>query len=588
MSATDTLFVPTSTPITSAILQVLNDAVWKGRNQLFATTTGSGSAYTLTLPAGSLLSGLSAGDSFVVKIHTVNTGPCSLTVVGQSDLGAKSVKTTAGMALTAGQLVAGAVVEFVYDGVGFQALLSTTTSGGGGGGGGSLSYTQPGTGGITRDYSNVTQDASISVMNFGAIGDGVADDTAAIQRALNYAVLRGIEVFLPSGTYKISSTITLDNGTSYNQFGPRGSIRGQGAQNTRIKYTGAGTAFMLGGSGAERHIYLGGVFFEGTSKQGIGVFLQAMSYFHIEDVTCSNFGTGFWSENCISGLFTSCQGSLNSYGGKFLTGLYTAPNALTFVSCKFGENDNLGIRAENAVTMTFIGGSMEANGYTGTDTIKGGIYCIPGRDGAAGLSCNGVYFEGNKGIADVYLDGVNNPAANSFVGCTFNRADAVNLTSYGIVAYSASGMATTIAVIGCGFRGFNTYVVNSARKYLHSLGGTVKFSWTGCYFDSPLEAPVVPNYAATIQTPAYSLPMIQGGADNTGALVTIYFPAAYSGIPGVFLTTNGSTTSGTVVVAEVTAIYSDRFQMKKSSITGGVISPYTGYVQWMALGQAVT
>lgn len=46
----------------------------------------------------------------------------------------------------------------------------------------------------------------VSVKDFGAVGDGVADDTAAIQAAIN--AYRG-KIFLPVGTYKISSTIIL-------------------------------------------------------------------------------------------------------------------------------------------------------------------------------------------------------------------------------------------------------------------------------------------------------------------------------------------------------------------------------------------
>ncbi|GAA3582270.1 hypothetical protein GCM10022198_01890 [Klugiella xanthotipulae] len=48
-----------------------------------------------------------------------------------------------------------------------------------------------------------------NVMNCGAIGDGIADDTAAIQKALT--VTTGfVSVYFPRGTYKITSQITWD------------------------------------------------------------------------------------------------------------------------------------------------------------------------------------------------------------------------------------------------------------------------------------------------------------------------------------------------------------------------------------------
>ena len=47
---------------------------------------------------------------------------------------------------------------------------------------------------------------TVSVKDFGAKGDGVTDDTVAIQNAINAISTIGAVLYFPSGIYKVSST----------------------------------------------------------------------------------------------------------------------------------------------------------------------------------------------------------------------------------------------------------------------------------------------------------------------------------------------------------------------------------------------
>lgn len=50
---------------------------------------------------------------------------------------------------------------------------------------------------------------SVSVKDFGAVGDGVTNDTASIQAAVNYANTNQVPLFFPGGTYKLLTAVNL-------------------------------------------------------------------------------------------------------------------------------------------------------------------------------------------------------------------------------------------------------------------------------------------------------------------------------------------------------------------------------------------
>ena len=77
--------------------------------------------------------------------------------------------------------------------------------------------------------------AAVTVHDFGAVGDGTADDTAAIQKAVDAKVG---DVCFPRGVYRISRPLVID----LDAVGPT-SVAGTGT--ARIVMTGPGPAVKL-------------------------------------------------------------------------------------------------------------------------------------------------------------------------------------------------------------------------------------------------------------------------------------------------------------------------------------------------------
>lgn len=90
----------------------------------------------------------------------------------------------------------GAVVDFVV--MSLNELSGTTDAA-------NVTYQPAGSGAVATLVSTKLQE-TVSVKDFGAVGDGVTDDTNAIQNALDNGGL----ILFPSGTYKITSRLSVD------------------------------------------------------------------------------------------------------------------------------------------------------------------------------------------------------------------------------------------------------------------------------------------------------------------------------------------------------------------------------------------
>lgn len=127
------------------------------------------------------------------------------------------------------------------------------------GGSALIGFLQAGSGAAARTVQSKLRDA-VSVKDFGAVGNGVADDTAAIQSAINACNASTKALFVPAGTYICGQITTY----------PETTIIGEGRIRTQFKAKAGTTGIWWGdrGNGAQK-LYLVGLAWYANSEAGI-------------------------------------------------------------------------------------------------------------------------------------------------------------------------------------------------------------------------------------------------------------------------------------------------------------------------------
>lgn len=213
--------------------------------------------------------------------------------------------------------------------------------------------------------------SSINVLNFGAKGDGITDDTAAIQAAID-AVGRGGTVNIPRGNYMVSGLKIKNNGTT---------IAGEARFGTRLVRIKGSTAPLI-------------------DMSGLGTMDSHIKYCAIGNITLhGNFGPGvlvrsYFADNCIlrDVSFAHCDGLAMDFVEVWDTrlyfcvwencGSYEQPATLfrnTLPQGQFGHGDDstnqihfLGCRWES-----FRNGAVKIDGAAnGSKRLLNGIFFV--------------------------------------------------------------------------------------------------------------------------------------------------------------------------------------------------------------------
>ena len=292
-----------------------------------------------------------------------------------------------------------------------------------------IGFIQAGSGAIARTAQAKMRE-TVSVKDFGAVGDGVANDTAAIQAAINYAKsstsVHCIE--FPTGNYAVNAPIEIKGG-----FGDGLTIKGN-----KSTVTGShnGPVFDLNGtlpSPAPEYrlnVLIQDFTVVGSGKTNIGSrCIQIVDGANVQVNNCllRNAYKGLYGFGALICNFIQLNIRDNETGVEFLPSGGFSPNDIHFVNCQIIVN-KIAVRAISFDygSWNFYGCEIEGNNLSGNATD--GVRVCEFFD-AGEVNFIGCHFEANPGQYNLFYNSPNGRHLN-IIGCKMIPGDTTGSIVY--------------------------------------------------------------------------------------------------------------------------------------------------------------
>jgi hypothetical protein len=225
---------------------------------------------------------------------------------------------------------------------------------------------------VSRTVQNKLQE-STSVKDFGAVGDGVTDDTAAIQAAIDWAVYQNQSsggfslgsVYMPGGIYKISKTLQLGYGESFHSvhlYGDGKRANNGASIGNNFCGTGIITTFnnapaiaVNGGRGTTiKDLSIMGLNYNWITNNNLGAYATPS----VNDLVASNWVDPSFPASSSSRYAPYCAIAIDPYAGSQPTVHY--PN-VTFpswsgITTQYGKSYSSDTLIENVYIIGFVAG----------------------------------------------------------------------------------------------------------------------------------------------------------------------------------------------------------------------------------------
>lgn len=320
---------------------------------------------------------------------------------------------------------------------------------------------------------------------YGASGDGVRDDYASIQNALD----GGGNVYLPSGTYRTTKTVRVPSGARFHGAGVTSAIRADDVLGPAVLLSdnyGSGRAIIekvaIGGTAttalevramtgvAVRDVtLLPGAFTDGFSfSQTYGsLFERLYSNGPVISGKCFHFGQAFNSNVC-NVLYTSNSGAAHNF---YLGSVAEMPSGNTLN----------GLAAQGGVIGLYVGQSYSnvLNGFYAENVARPVVLGAYPDELARNVVLNAAILGGGAGLAPsrvaafdiVYADAV------QVIGCSFLGSNGVGLAAPVTISGVAGTGAKAIALVAPDGHISAVTVVNGGSGY--TSDPTVAFGGSG-------------------------------------------------------------------------------------------------------------